>query len=606
MKPSLLKQFPSVILTLFLFALLSGSLATLPAQEVPAGEATQAEGTSTEEAPVTRAERLRQHEERVRRIIEDRRKARAESEGGEVVDTPAAQEEPAATSSNDFGNMILYNVFRVEEGSALVFSSRGYKPGSANRSKPAANQPTQAEVDQQVLRQVVVNSSRESTYNNVDAKVASIQREQSASETTNQSANNGSTRAASNSSGSSTSFNPESGQSGMLSHGDSKNNSFDYALDTMVRQGDRFVSEVRLQNSQAKEFDRFRIALQYDKRFLRPIRVFDQGIRNSLKNEPKFEIVDRDSLLVYEGEFTAPRLTKELVLLTIVWEAILPTEYTQINFTFAGGETEEEPHSGIYDKNENILGEKTDPFDGVLGGSILILKPFDPTATEDVDIVQGKKEELRNIYLENVGGQRAVGLQLIGPDYVPAVGETFQVDVKLNNPGGSVVDSLKFFVQFDPKVIQVVDQDLGNWIRRGVNVHDGPYRLRYPFDYHKYNEADNTRGRIRYAMSMGRTLTLPTGTFATIHFKALAPAKETSIAFVATQDTTEKVTDARILGYSVLSTDAELTTPELLIPILPEQQGDQKQAVARAEKQEAELPASITNPGLIEQLLELP
>ncbi len=569
-----MKRLPLLTLLRLILALAFVGPSTIAlAQEETTSTETQAEG----DQPVSRAERLRLHEERVRRIIEERRKARTASDDVEEPAEPA-QAEQSVSSPNDFGNMILYNVFRVEEGSAIITGGRN---NSTTRQRPT----------QDASNVQMINNRAETSFDGENTS-AVLNRLSSNDEGPASTANG---------------YNPASGQSGMLSLGDKENKKFDYALDTIIRRGDRFVSEVRLQNSQAKEFDRIRIALQYDKRFLRPVKVYDQAIRNSIKGEPKFEIDDRDSLLVYEGEFKTTRLTKELVLLTIVWEAILTTEHTELNFAFAGAETEERPHTGIYYQGDNILGERADPFDGVLGGSILILKPFDINGEDKGDITQGKKQELREIYLSNVGGQRPVGLELIGPDFAPAVGETFQVDVALNNPGGSVVDAVKFFILFDPKVIQVVDQDLGNWIRRGVNIHDGPYRLKFPFDYHKYNEADNKLGRIRYAKSIGSTITLPSGTFATIHFRALAPTNETSIAFVATQGTTERVTDLQILGYSVFSQDPKLTTPEVLLQVLPEQvAGTTKTEVASSAEKEYTAPPYNSTLSLIDQLLELP
>ncbi len=626
-----------LISALLAFALAVDTAAQTP-QTTPASASTEATAsTEGEQQPLSREERLRQHEERVRKIIEERRKARAAEQSGE---TPAGTEAapqpgappPSRTASvtSDFGNLILYNAFRVEKGTGLQYQA-------GNQQQQRTQQVSQVRTQEKEPNQAAAggtqnqgaaaaapaagggNERRRSSENEQQANNVIVTRDNANPPATNETTFN--QRAASPevianevptevSGIISKGFAPEAGVDSMLQQQVDATAEYEYALDAVMRKGERFVSEVCIQNSQKKEFDRVRIALRYDKRFLKPLRVFDQEIRSSLKVDPRVEIVERDNLLIYDGDFASPRSDRELVVLRIVWEAKLTTEFTQVNFHFAGGETEETFHTGVYSAGKNILGEADDPFDGVLGGSLLIIPPFDPNREDKATISQGKKEELRKIYLANVGGQNPVGLQLVAPELPPQVGETFPVDVVLNNPGGSVVDSVRFFVLFDPKVLQVVDKDAGNWIRRGVNVHDGPYRINFPFEFHKYNSVDNKRGRIRYAKSIGKTLTLPTGTFATIHFRAIAPTNKTTVAFAQSTDGGDSLTDVRILGYSVFSTNAEMTTPDLKLTILPEavaaSDSPSEEAVALQSSADPQTPDFLVNPIYLEQLRTTP
>jgi hypothetical protein len=373
-------------------------------------------------------------------------------------------------------------------------------------------------------------------------------------------------------------------------------------LDTVVRAGTRFVSEIRLHNSAAVPFDRVRIALRFDKRFIRPVKVFDSAIRADLKGAPRFEINERDSMLLYDATLARPRITKELPVLKIVWEAIRPTEYTGLQFAFASGDTEAAPHTAIYDGQANILGNPDDPIDGVLGGSILVLKPFDPNSSAAPEILQGKKEELREIYLGTIGSRAQVGLRLVGPETPPAVGEEFHVEVHLNNPAGAVIDSVRFFVRFDPHSLEVLDDDRGNWIRQGINVHDGLYRRDFPFDFHKRNEVDNRRGYINYAMALSDGMSLPTGPFARIRFRVLRPVAETEIEIVAGQPGLVNRSAVQYFGFDLLSANPALTTPMFRTALLPEPLEGAFAGLPGTEGSPVRLPSVLSIPALFPSL----
>jgi len=458
---------------------------------IPATAAEDAEGAPAvgesggDGKPMTREERLKQHEERVRRIIEERRKARLAQQQQQQQQGGAAA--PTEGVPND-GN--------------------SPSPDQANQQGGGQRPPQQQEPPQELDPDKV-------PFGSMILLVSFRTLEESKAE----------------------------------------------QLDVVVRQHDRFVSDIRLRNEASAPFDRVRVALKYDKRFLKPLKIYDNEVRKAASEEPTFSVNERDSVMLYEAKFAEPRHNKDLPVLRIAWEALLPTEHTSLSFRFATGDTEAGEHTAVYSKGENVLGDKADPLDGALGGGILILKPFVAESESQADILQGKKEELLGRYMEGVGVQSPAGIRLVGPDKPPAVGETFDVELQLANPGGAVIDALAVFVTFDPKTLQVVDDDRGNWIRRGVNIHDGLYRLDYPFDYHKRNEVDNGRGLIQYAMSLGDALTLPSGTFAKIKFRAVAPAELTSVDLVQSRKNAGTLTSLRCFGFEMFSGDPRITTP---------------------------------------------
>lgn len=369
-------------------------------------------------------------------------------------------------------------------------------------------------------------------------------------------------------------------------------------IDLVTRVGERVVTEVRIQNTRGTPMDRVRIALNFDKRFLRPLGVFDHSIRGYLDGPPRFEVNQRDGTIIYDARLDEPRGLKDISLLTIVWEPLRVTEHTALRFVFASGDTERAPHTAIYQGNRNILGDPSDPFDGVLGSSVLVMEPFDPDRQHN-QILQGKYEELQRMYREAIGAQQRAGLRLVGPDRPIVAGQEFDVDVQLYNPDGAIVDSVRFFVEFDPRVLQVLDRDRGNWIRQGVNVHDGPFRLDFPFDFHMRNEVDNVRGRIQYAKGLSGALSLPTGTFARIRFRALQPIDHTEVSLIAGRPGARRLTTLMNFGFNVLSDDPEYTHPHLAFAVYPETPDRGPEVGGASPMDELRSPAHLFSPAFL-------
>ncbi len=338
----------------------------------------------------------------------------------------------------------------------------------------------------------------------------------------------------------------------------------DTNYNTIVRAGETFLTEVYLFNVDQNPIDRIRLALDFDKRFIEPLRVFDTSVRPFVEGQPDFRIDERDAVILYKAELSEPIKSPEAVLLRILWKAKRPTEYTGIEFSFSELEREEEYHTAMYVGDSNILGVADDPADGVLSGGLMIQKE-----SEKQERLQGKAQELQEIYLGSVASEYQVGLALSGPERAPRVGEDFLVKVRLNNPDGALVDSVNFALLFDPTVLQVVDRDQFNYIIRGINVHDGPFHESFPWDMHKRNEVRNDRGLVRYEMAMSNGASLASETFAQVQFRAIAPTSSTSIGFVKGRPGAPDMTSVRYFGYERLDLTPGISQPAVQFSILP-------------------------------------
>ncbi|MDX2176462.1 MAG: cohesin domain-containing protein [Candidatus Sumerlaeia bacterium] len=317
-------------------------------------------------------------------------------------------------------------------------------------------------------------------------------------------------------------------------------------LDTAVRSGQEFVSEVVMLNDAAADITGVRLALAYDKRFLEPVRVFDSQLRPLLAEEPSFEIDSREGVVYYTATLRSPLSATEFVPVRVLWKALRPTSYTNLNFVFQTESREGSELTAVLQDERNILGVGFDPIDGVLGGGVVV----DPPEGRERRL-QGKADELRAMYLDTIAAHANAGLVLRGPKESPRTGDIFPVEVALNNPEGTLIDSVDFTLSWDPTALELVDADRGNWIRRGINANDGPFRADYPFNYFKSNEGRNDRGQLRYSAGMTEGASLPTGTFAVVYFRALRPTTGTMVEFLRSRPGEANLTSIRYFGYEI-------------------------------------------------------
>lgn len=336
-------------------------------------------------------------------------------------------------------------------------------------------------------------------------------------------------------------------------------------LDRFVTEGTQFVSEVVLLNDAIADIEELRLALNFDKRFLKPVKIFDSRIRSLLEGEPLFAVDDRDGVLRYEAKFTKPITQPEMALLTIVWEAVRPTSHTAISFVFSPEELPGVAHTSVTSMERNILGVHFDPIDGVLSGGILI--EGKETAAGSAPRLQGKAEELRTMYLGSIGASSKAGLHLVAPEETIHRGDIFPVHVHLHNPLGTLVDTVDFMVSWDPERFELVDRDRLNSIRNGVNAWDGPYREDYPFDYLKANEGEVRRGLLRYSASLGDGRSLPTGTFATFFLRARQASAGSPVRFLRSRPGMPNLTSIRYFGYEIISFDQPWSIAEVTIAV---------------------------------------
>ncbi|MCC5875133.1 MAG: hypothetical protein JJU11_02835, partial [Candidatus Sumerlaeia bacterium] len=78
----------------------------------------------------------------------------------------------------------------------------------------------------------------------------------------------------------------------------------DYNL--IVSEGETFITEVMMFNMDQNEVDRVRLSIDYDRRFVEPVRVFDTTIRPKVDGTPRFAIDDRRAIIAYDANLETP------------------------------------------------------------------------------------------------------------------------------------------------------------------------------------------------------------------------------------------------------------------------------------------------------------
>jgi len=145
--------------------------------------------------------------------------------------------------------------------------------------------------------------------------------------------------------------------------------------DTLVKVGDRFVTDLRIINEGEQPIDYVRLTIRYDSKYVEPITVYDTFLRPLLASPPTFNTEEDTGMLIYSGQLTTAQPLGARPLLTIVWRALEEVSYSPISFLF------DEPSTLLSYNDKDHLGTSYDPSDGVIPASVTIVKERSRLAT---------------------------------------------------------------------------------------------------------------------------------------------------------------------------------------------------------------------------------
>ena len=336
-------------------------------------------------------------------------------------------------------------------------------------------------------------------------------------------------------------------------------------MEKSLRVGEEFNATIVYVNNRRESVDSARIVLQYDPRALMPLGAVKDPIDEYLASPEAFRafVYGDEGLIVIEESFGLPTPMSRMELARIRWKAMAPTTLTSVSFVTNG-----ERSTGVYAGSKLALGDPALDTAGVVGADYQVLAAENAGSGAAAPLTEDMTADAyRRAY--GYGEEAAIALRLCAPTSPIKLGQRFFVDVIMENPGAARLDVLNLVIHFDPAILQVEDYDEGNWIAAGLNIFDGAYHDRYPFDMHIRNQAYNSLGEIHYMMGTSRPETVfPTGKLASILFAAVAPASPAEIRFHVAQDSTENGTVASFLGRSVLPPGASALA-NATVEILP-------------------------------------
>ncbi len=329
-----------------------------------------------------------------------------------------------------------------------------------------------------------------------------------------------------------------------------------YPMDLSVETSEEFEVIVRMENLTPSKIEGFRFTLTYSAPWLEFL-GYDTGPLEVFAEHPDAALrVDRsqEGQLTFSGLFDAPAAQRKADLLTLRFRSREVTGNTKLKFLLPPKGEAPALSSG----GENVLGRPEQSFYGVVDSVVAVKRPpevasvQDTSETQPLDLATAMPHEMpkQDSTAEGWIGQTPitkadapVRILLQAPENTTiAPGEDFWVDLVLLNDEQASFESLSATVRFDPDSLTVLDEDEDNWTQLGVNIWDGAFHDSYPFDFMRYNEANNQRGVIRYSVARNAgSWPFPTGVFARIHFQA----KEASVTGGVTSIRLER----RLQGY---------------------------------------------------------
>lgn len=331
------------------------------------------------------------------------------------------------------------------------------------------------------------------------------------------------------------------------------------SMHVVAEKGKRFVTRTVFRNARRSAYDAVEISLKYDPSLMKPLGLDDSGVDGLLASPGEARFDARRGIISYRAQFAEPRRDEIITLFKVDWKALAPTVHTSLQF-----QNSEKHRSVVLMGESNVLHSQSDDealeysvTNGLLGADIAIV-PDGKTLLEMEEDDSGMGGVALAREISDGSAEGGVMLALRNRQDPVMAGDEFLVDIVYSNPRRMEIDSMRIRLRFDPRVLQVVDYDEGNWITKGVNIFDGDYHEDLPFDFHIRNMVYNNTGELQYEMGFAERAKIPgSGVVATIRFKALAPTESTSVQFDLDENGKTSRTAVSFLGFNLIGTPGE-------------------------------------------------
>lgn len=255
-----------------------------------------------------------------------------------------------------------------------------------------------------------------------------------------------------------------------------------------------------------RSMDKLDLRLVYDPFVLKPVSVHYHSIASHINGSPIFEVTASKGQIRFSAQFKEPLRFNSKPLLTIIWMPLQEANHTTVELGWP------DQRSALLDGEKNLLENPR-----LSGGSIVSF---------DVAVRPAKDLAIKHPFAQSAGEPTllsgdSVWLEMDGPFGPFEQDEEFTLDIHLRNPNRARFDTVSLLVRYPQNKAKVLDWDRGNWIRNGVNIHDGDHEL-FPFDFFFANEVNEVSGRIYYRMASTNVKLDAEGLLAQIRVRALS------------------------------------------------------------------------------------
>jgi len=367
-------------------------------------------------------------------------------------------------------------------------------------------------------------------------------------------------------------------------------------LEQTAQIGEEFAAHVWVDNPEKKRFNVVSLALSYDPSLLEFIDAPGgvEGAPNcydrSEKTVAAFKLArdpaedpfylnwadTKDGMIYYRARAASGEYCEaEGFLLSMKFKALAPIHRTGLRFQFSDWSENLSPpvqsdQTWSWPQTMTFIGlaDEENSWENRLGGT----SKLDGVISALISLSGPDKETLLEAQESAPEGLTRTRIYLDPPVVVAQVGKTFDLGVHLENLDRVAWDRVRLDIRFDPEVLEVVDQDEGNWLTLGTNILDGPYHDRFPFDFPRDNQVRADSGRILYDAAVFRKPHHNGGLLATIRFRAKSPSAETQIAFAFPKDLDDRrgtsliFRGADVLEDTHLAQDGAYGTTALIVP----------------------------------------
>lgn len=282
-----------------------------------------------------------------------------------------------------------------------------------------------------------------------------------------------------------------------------------------VHVGESIVTECRFANPDTLPLDEIRVLLTYPRGFVEPVSVHQDAIHSLLAGEPEFRDRPERGEMEWRCRLGEPLKSEEVRVLTIVWKALAPTEGLWIRSSIEGVAT----NASI--EGRSITRGNRGVADGATDAYVRILRP-DEAVPPGHRFVENTLASMQ-ARLAGFPDQRSLRpptLWIDQPeDETLEAGREVVISLGIDNPDRMLFDEVRLAARFDPRTVEVLDADRGNWIGSGLNLLDAPFHKDWPWDLQYSNRVDADRGIFDYHMGMTTPREQPSGTVAQLHLR---------------------------------------------------------------------------------------